>query len=130
MGDQLPLSLDLKIWVRVNAEFLHPIHLLEMTVNPTEHVDVSCELAAAVDKSWLIHLLHLLPLVSVNVIPMTVGYCSTTTVSSTCDIDKIFVYHTHAVVVQCFGTEMCDLSATECVVIVFCEHSALSGIVG
>ena len=57
---------------------------------------------------------------------MTVGYCSTTV--STCDIYKIGIDSTHAVAVQFFGTEWFDLSATECVVLVPCELSRLSGI--
>ena len=65
-----PIVLRPEDSVYINGEFLHRIHLT--IVIPTEHIDISCELAAAVALSWLLHLLHLLPKVSVNVIPMTV----------------------------------------------------------
>ena len=69
------------------------------TVNPTEHIDMSCELAAAVVVSWLIHFLHLLPLVSINVIPMTFGYYCSITLSPS-EIDELFIDSTHAVADQ------------------------------
>ena len=59
---------------------------------------------------------------------MTVGYYSTTITPS--EIDELLIDSTHAVAKQIFGTEWCDVSATECVVLVPREHSRLSGIKG
>ena len=77
-----------------------------MTVPPTEHIDVPRELAAAVELSWLMHLLHLFPLVSLDVIPKTVGiYCCCSRTPYTSYIDKLGVYCTHAIAFHFCVTE-------------------------
>ena len=58
---------------------------------------------------------------------MAVGYCCAT-IKTPSEIDELLIDNTHTVVVQFFSTEWCDVSATECVVLVPREHSRLSGI--
>ena len=66
-----------------------------LIVQPTENIDVSCELAAAVDVSWMMHLLRLSPYVSVDVISMTHGYRSSTNFSNS-NKYEIVIHSTHA----------------------------------
>ena len=75
-----------------------------ITFPPTEHIDVSCKLAAAVAVSMLVHLLHLLPKVFVDVIPMTAGYCSCITDISSY-VDELGVYCTDAKSLQFCGID-------------------------
>lgn len=118
------MFLDLKIWVCINGKFLHGV-TGTILVPPTEHIDVSCELAAAVVDSWLVHLLHLFPLLSVGVIPMTPGQLILILALTSCDIDKPGVYYTHAVE-RSPVTEWSNLFATDNVVLGDAEHPKIS----
>ena len=78
-------------------------------------------------KSWFVHLQHLLIKVFVYVKPMAVRiYYFARIVFTTSDIDELLINYTHASCVQYFDTQWWDLRATDCVVSVDCEHSALS----
>ena len=122
------MFLDLHIWVFINGEFLYRIKNPSLIGRPTEYIDVSCELAAAVVPPWFVHLLQLLPLVSVDVIPMTVSVQCSHIFVSTSYIDEFGVYNTHASVVQFHVIAWCNFSATEYFGPVACEHSALFGV--
>ena len=67
-----------------------------MSVQPTEHIDMSCELAAAMVHPRMVHFLHILPQVSIDVISMTFGYYSNIKPLTSSNEDKFCAYSTHA----------------------------------
>ena len=77
--DELPLFLDLLIRVGTNGKFLNRIQYFALIVQPTEHINVRCEFAAAVILPSLDHFLQLKPYVSLGII--TVAYPIKTTSS-------------------------------------------------
>ena len=67
-----PSFFYLQIGVCINGKFLNRLNFITIIIDPTEHIDVFSEMTAAVITPCMVHILHLLPYVSIDVISMTV----------------------------------------------------------